>query len=204
MLLIAGGCREFVPLDDRIGVNASRVRAEAEQEPRLVERKQFGPEGRLLRSWSEWVIPGEPRRKHGVERHWSSGGQLTVERGWEDGLPRGWWRSWYVDGTLRSEFECAGPGEEREMSFYREDGSLSARGPGEDGLRGGVWTFFDEGGRRSKEGRYRRGVEDGEWTFWNEDGSLQARGTYINGIRVGEWERPGRRVKEPGSAAGGV
>ena len=133
---------------------------------------------------------------HGAERSWFRDGQLEKELTFDDGVPTGVWRTWYPDGSPRSELEM---GEEpRPMRFWYEDGTLEAEGQGVLGVREGLWTYYHRNGRIASTGPFRAGVEEGHWRYFDEEGNLEEEGRYEKGRRTGVWERPLPAPDAPG------
>ena len=137
---------------------------------------------------SERVVAVEPDGrtvKDGLHRTWYPDGTPRSERRFAAGEPAGVWRSWYPDGTLEQEYEFSD--EPRPMRYWHPDGSLSAEGPARRGVREGSWTFWYPGGGLRQRGGYLGGLKEGEWFLWHENGGLRSRGAYRADERVGEW-----------------
>lgn len=155
----------------------------------FIERKRL-PDGRSV--------------KHGLERRWYPGGELRSERYFDEGEPTGRWKSWWEDGSLRSDYTFHPLAEPTVMTFWHPGGRRSAQGLARRGTREGRWTHWYESGSVREEGTYLLGVKDGEWTYYWEDGSLRSRGRYAGGARVGQWQhgpRPPELEGEPSEAA---
>lgn len=144
------------------------------------------------------VLPDGRRVKDGPEIAWWPNGAKRAERRFAAGRPVGVWRTFWPDGTLRSEYSFDPEGRPTEMRFWHENGVLAARGAARDGLREGRWTFWWPNGNRREEGSYLANRREGEWTFWRPDGTLEARGLYRDGRRVGTWEHGPGAVEAPG------
>jgi len=156
------------------------------------ERHEVDPAtGRTLHEWSVFVTPGRGSMKHGVERIWFASGGLHWEREFRYGKATGIWRSWWENGNPRTECFYLGPDVERTMSFWREDGKLSAQGPARDGARTGHWRFWWSNGQLAEEGEYRGGLQEGTWQAWSRDGKRRFERTYEKNVRVAQKELPG-------------
>lgn len=192
-LLAAVACRGtepslYVPAPDDRGPGPTT--AELERQRTVVDRGHY-PGGERLRTEREvLVLPDGTRLRHGHEASWFPDGQLEFERYFERGEPTGTWRTWYPDGTPRSETPT-GAGADGRASWWHENGELSSRGPVEDGRKHGAWTHWHANGTRAAVGEYRRGRKQGPWTYWDEAGRVVAQGEYERGVRVGAWELRG-------------
>lgn len=144
------------------------------------------------------LLPDGRHLKDGVERRWFPDGTLELERGWSAGEPAGWWRSWWPDGSPRSEYRFE-PAQATTMRWWHPGGVLSSQGPARSGLREGSWRGWHPDGTLAFEGHYLAGRREGPWSTWHPDGSLGERGSYRADVRVGTWESyaPGER---PGAA----
>jgi len=164
---------------------------EPDPQGRIEERSEVDPEtGAPLHEWSVFITPGRGALKHGVERIWYKGGALQWEREFRYGKPNGPWRSWYENGNPCTECFYLGPDVERTMTFWREDGKLSAQGPACDAARRGQWRFWWANGQLAEEGEYRGGLKAGPWTAWSRDGKRRFERVYEKNVRVSQREVP--------------
>lgn len=134
--------------------------------------------GTLLREWN--LLPDGS--KQGKERVWRKDGSREWEKEWERGRPIGAWRSWYPGGQLRTECFYSGPGVERTMTAWHENGARRMQGPAIDGVR------------------------TGRWKAWFADGALAEEGDYAGGVRTGAWQvrtRPDEPFRSEDFSAGG-
>ena len=177
-------------------VDYSKMRAPGKaKEPdppgREEERREVDPEtGRLEHEWSVFVTPGRGAMKHGVERIYFPDGTLQWEREFRYGKPTGAWRSWYENGKPRTECFYLGSDVERTMTFWRDDGKISAVGPARDGVRVRTWKFYWSNGQLAEEGEYRGGLREGPWTGWSRDGARKFERVYEKNVRVSQREVP--------------
>ena len=189
VLASAPGCRGTTDL----GRVAAPLRAKESDPPgRLEEKRDVDPTtGAPVHEWSVFVTPGRGAIKHGVERVWFPNGQLEWEREFHYGKPTGAWRSYWSNGNPRTECYYLGPDVERTMTFWREDGKLSAQGPARDGARRGTWRFWWANGQLAEEGEYRGGLKEGPWTGWSRDGTRKFERVYAGNVRTSQREVPG-------------
>lgn len=186
----------------RSGPDLSQVKPpgrakEGDPPGRTEERSEVDPDtGKTTHSWSVVVTPGRGAIKHGVEKLWFPDGSPWWEREFRYGKPTGVWRSYWPNGNKRTECFYLGPDIERTMSFWREDGKLSAQGPACDGARRGKWRFWWANGQLAEEGEYRGGLREGNWVGWSRDGTRRFERVYEKNVRVSQ-----REVPEPVSAA---
>lgn len=164
------------------------------------ERSYFDRDLERPRTEVEYLVLWDGRSVlHGVERAWYANGRPRHERGFDHGEPRGWWRTWYEDGTLRSENEIV-PDAATPMRWWHPNGQLSSEGMARNSLREGAWRGWHPDGSLAYEGDYRGGVRHGPWTFWHPGGERAEAGEYRDGARIGEWQAwPAPEV--PGSSA---
>ena len=156
---------------------------------RTEERREVDPKtGVLLHEYSVFVTPGRGALKDGVERVYFPNGTMHWEREFRFGKPTGAWRSWYENGNPRTECFYLGPDVERTMSFWREDGKLSAQGPACDGARRGTWRFWWTNGQLAEEGQYQSSLKEGPWTGWSRDGKRKFERVYARNVRVSQKE----------------
>jgi antitoxin component YwqK of YwqJK toxin-antitoxin module len=153
------------------------------------ERTEVDPKtGKTTHEWSVIVTPGRGTIKHGVERLWFPDGSLWWEREFHYGKPTGIWRSYWENGKPRTECFYLGADVERTMTFWREDGKLSAQGPACDGARRGKWRFWWANGQLAEEGEYRSGLKEGSWIGWSRDGKRHFERVYEKNVRVSQRE----------------
>jgi antitoxin component YwqK of YwqJK toxin-antitoxin module len=153
-------------------------------------------------TWKVQADGGQVR--DGPERERAEDGTLLAERLFQAGRPAGTWRTWYRDGSPRSQIELGdgttlgwhrfwhpggilaaegqARGEVREgpWQFWDAEGNLERAGPFVGGRRHGWWTLW-EGGRKVAEGRYEHGARSGSWTLWDEQGEAHVRGAIEDG-----------------------
>lgn len=162
-------------------------RPDNESRGTLEPRRKLDPEtGRVTREWSMLVFEDRAPVKHGPERSYHPSGAPSWSREYHEGRPRGVWRSWYEDGTLRSESFLGDPSRETEMSFWHPNGQLSMRGPARDGSRTGTWTFWYANGQKAEEGQFRSSMKEGRWLAWTKDGRRTFERVYEKNVRVSE------------------
>jgi antitoxin component YwqK of YwqJK toxin-antitoxin module len=151
-------------------------------------RRSAYPDG-TPRSETRLIVWSDGRvERDGAEREYHKSGALVAERFFSHDRHVGTWRTWYPDGTVRSEVDFGSAADAPAMQrFWHPTGTLAAEGPLREGRRDGRWRYSDEAGRLQREGGYRDGKRDGPWTFYRADGSREAEGSYALGERVGEW-----------------
>ena len=153
----------------------------------LQPRRKLDPQtGRPLREWAVLVYPDRAPQKHGRETVWYPSGAKQWEREYHEGEPRGAWRSWYEDGTPRSEAFFAGAGVETTMTFWHANGVKSLQGPARDGVKCGAWTAWYPSGAVSERGEYVRGMREGTWNAWSLDGAQRFEVVYVRNVRKSE------------------
>jgi antitoxin component YwqK of YwqJK toxin-antitoxin module len=183
---LAGSCRS---LPDLSKLDPPPAAQEAEPTGRIENRSEIDDQsGKLTHEWTVLVVPGRGAIKHGQERNWYPGGALHWEREFRYGKPTGVWRSWYENGKPRTECFYFGPEVERTMTFWREDGKLTAQGPACDGARRGAWKFWWSNGQLAEQGEYRGGLREGVWQAWSEDGGRRYERVYEKNVRVSQRE----------------
>jgi hypothetical protein len=192
-LLLASLCVEGVS-GCRTSPDLSRIKPLAhakEPDPpgRTEERREVDPlTGKPRHEWSVLVTPGRGALKHGIERIWYPSGELQWEREFRYGKPTGIWRSYWQNGKPRTECFYLGPDVERTMSFWREDGRLSAQGPACGDARRGKWRFWWSNGQIAEEGEYKGGLKEGTWIGWSRDGKRRFERVYEKHVRVSQRE----------------
>lgn len=151
-----------------------------------------GPAPRQLHTELEGLVRiGGAFEKHGRERSFFRSGATEYERHWTHGAPAGTWKSWWENGTLRSQCEFTRDGSITDMFFWHANGQLEGRGPGLNGRRIGLWEFFRADGSKDSAGHFLDGTREGEWTFWDECGEVIETGRFERGAKVGDWyQRP--------------
>jgi len=147
------------------------------------------PDGSPKREFSVLVWSDGRTERDGREREFHPSGALAAERTFSHERPSGVWRTWYFDGTPRSEIDFGEPGSgaTRVHRFWHENGQLAAEGPAVEGIREGVWSYWTPQGTLERRGGYQGGKRDGPWTFYASDGAKRAEGRYALGARVGSW-----------------
>ena len=189
LLALASGCRGDIDYSKIPKPPPAR-----EQDPlgREEERREVDPQtGRLEHEWSVFVTPGRGSLKHGTERIYFPNGKLHWEREYRYGKPTGAWRSFYENGQERTECFYLGPDVPRTMTFWREDGKVSAQGPAVDGSRRGTWRFYWANGRLAEEGEYKEGMREGTWMGWSREGKRRFERIYKKNVRVSQREMSG-------------
>jgi antitoxin component YwqK of YwqJK toxin-antitoxin module len=152
-------------------------------------RRSTRADGSLSSEVELRVRPDGRSERDGAEREFHPDGRLAAERFFARDRPTGLWRTWFVDGTLRSEVDFGPPGdtELRTSRHWHANGALAAEGATKGGIRQGPWTFRLESGGLLWVGAYRDGRRDGSWVIHHSDGRKEAEGTYLRGQRVGSW-----------------
>jgi hypothetical protein len=147
------------------------------------------PDGSRRSEWNVLVWPDGRTERDGREREYHPNGALRSEGSFERGAPVGVWRTWFPDGTPRSEVDFGAPGSPQTGldRFWHANGRPAAEGPAIRGVREGRWTFWSENGLLAREGVYRAGRREGTWVFYDELGARRGEGLYASGERVGSW-----------------
>lgn len=178
LLLLAGACLVQRPLRDAPPPTAAHE-----------VRRSFHADGTTrsevrVRVWSDGRV-----ERDGPEREYFPGGGLEAERFFEHDAPTGSWRTWFADGTLRSEVDYGAPGSRVPgvHRFWHANGNLAAEGPAVGGVREGRWSYWSESGVLLRVGDYRSGKRVGLWSFRDERGAKRAEGLYALGARIGSW-----------------
>jgi hypothetical protein len=186
LIACTGGCRAKLDLSK---IQTPAAAKEPEPTGRAEVRREVDDATGMVTSESAvLVVPGRGAIKHGIERIWYPSGALHWEREFRFGKPSGVWRSWWENGRPRTECYYYGPEVERTMSFWREDGKLSAQGPACDGQRRGHWKLWWSTGQISDEGEYRGGFREGKWDAWSQDGQRRFEIVYERNVRVSKRE----------------
>jgi antitoxin component YwqK of YwqJK toxin-antitoxin module len=152
-------------------------------------RRSYHSDG-STRSETRVVVWSDGRiERDGPEREFYPSGVLEAERFFDHGAPSRVWRTWFADGTPRSEVDFGAPGSAGTsvQRFWHASGLLAAEGTAVGGVREGAWTFWSENGAILRTGSYRRGKREGPWSFHDESGGRRAAGDYAEGKRVGTW-----------------
>jgi len=159
------------------------------REPVFERRRSYFDSGaaQLAREHGVLILHDNSAVRHGRDVAWYANGRRRYEREFERGEPRGRWRTWFESGVLESDATYT-PGRLTQMSWWREDGSISSSGAHVMGLREGPWSSFHSSGMLAARGNYRRGERDGAWSFFDEAGRLLECGEYVRGERSGAWE----------------
>ena len=153
------------------------------------EHQQIDPKtGQTLHAWSTVAIGNGLSKKHGKETVLRKDGSKEWEREWDRGQPAGLWRSWYPNGTMRSEVFFAGPLEERPMTFWFDNGQRRMQGPARNGVRCGHWQIWFANGQLAEEGEFVGSRREGEWQAWSEDGKTPFVRVYQHDVRLEERE----------------
>jgi hypothetical protein len=152
-------------------------------------RRRSRPDGRVEREVVLLLRPDGRVERDGVEREFHADGRLAAERSFARDVATGLWRTWYPDGSLRSEVDFGPPGscETRPSRHWHPGGQLSAAGTTRAGVREGPWTHYSPEGALRAAGAYRNGLRDGPWVLYDAHGRKQAEGSYSGGVRVGSW-----------------
>jgi hypothetical protein len=185
-LLVALGCACRQTLSVPMTMRAMSVPELGPAEPDV--RRTYwpgGPTPENLRSEIEGLTQrGGAFVKHGSERTFFPSGAREVERHWLLGTPAKTWRTWWEDGTLRSECEFPEDGRSITMSFWHANGKLEAQGTAIHGRRFGHWDFYHPNGERESSGELFDGKREGEWSKWNECGELIEQASYAKNVLV--------------------
>ncbi len=129
-------------------------------------------------SWGKQTIPYADGKKNGIEAIYDANGKLFNETTWEcgkqNGIDRGYdestgkvfWEGEFVNGVHHG----------LERTYY-DDGSLKTEGMRMNGKKNGVEKLYDESGRLRRITHYMDGKKDGEIVVFDENGSLIHLGT---------------------------
>jgi hypothetical protein len=155
-------------------------------EPVLDRRRSYfdNDTTRPHREFHVLIYPDGRHVPHGRDTSWYADGKLEWEREFEDGEPTGVWRSWYENGSPRSE-ATFGSADLAPMRWWHANGQLSSEGLAVNGAKDGAWTHWHANGVTSAEGRYLLGKREGPWTLWKEDGAIAERVEYRADQKVG-------------------
>ncbi len=191
ILLIAftAACRSeaaarFVPL--LITTVSALPSPDSNERHASVERQYHSATEQLVFEREVLILPGGKVLANGRASAWFPDGTQEFERFYDCGEPTGVWKTWYRDGTPRSEVFCGMKGSGLTTWWY-ENGALSSQGPSSRGFKQGAWVHWNENGSKAAEGAYRQGRRQGPWRLWDESGEPAASGSYENGVRVGRW-----------------
>lgn len=92
--------------------------------------------------------------RHGTWRHFSAGGALRSEGGYDRGVLHGPW------------------------TWYRATGGLLQRGGFAHGDKHGYWERWTAAGTLVDSGHWEHGRKTGEWTYYDTDGSIRKTTTH--------------------------
>ena len=98
-------------------------------------------------------------KKEGKEKEWDISGQLIAQGSYEDGSKTGVWKTWYADGTPKTEIDWT-PDGQIVLQFYDSIGQhlvtdgngeyfyttekYTHRGVVENGKKSGLWTGYEK------------------------------------------------------------
>ena len=156
--------------------------------PTRETRRVVRPDG-STKEFELLVGPDGRGERDGLEREFHADGRLAAERSFARDVPTGVWRTWYPDGTLRSEVDFGPPASRdvRTSRHWHPGGELAAVGTTRTGVRDGEWAAWSPEGVMLSAGAYREGRRDGPWKLYDATGRLRAQGAFAQGARVGAW-----------------
>jgi len=140
VLFSSGSNRNFTELFYQNGTRAAAGVFEGEQKDSVWT--YYSEQDGSLRLKESYCLG----KLHGKVRHYYSGGQISEELGWKEGLKEGSWIQYYEDGKLRLKAsylnnELHGP-----YAVYQPDGDPVVRGDYLHGMTHGWWSYYDENG----------------------------------------------------------
>lgn len=140
-------------------------------------------EGQITSAVEYWVDRDGNEVRHGVEALFWPDGSPKAHREFTYGTPSGRWRTFYQDGTLRSDHDLQA-GQSTPMVYYHPNGKEAARGAAVAGQRTGDWTYWYGTGVVAERGGYLEGKRHGPWAYFERDASLKEEAMYQAGQRV--------------------
>lgn len=107
----------------------------------------------------------------------------------EQGIREGYWKNFYSDGSLSSEYTF----EEGDLNGvyvgYWKNGELHSKGSYKNDKKEGRWTYHHQkNGEVKLLINFREGQYHGSWKHYHESGNLLEQGHYKNGKKDGRWE----------------
>ena len=94
-------------------------------------------------------------------------------------------RTYYDDGTLKSEGWKRFNAKTDYWTFYHPNGKTSEKGFFAYDKREKYWFFYDQNRIRTKQGRYENGKEIGWWLFYDKKGRIDHKCQLKDGIEDG-------------------
>ena len=94
-------------------------------------------------------------------------------------------RSYYSDGTIKSEGWLQDNKKVDFWTFYYSNGKVKEKGHYTQNLRTKYWHFYNENGIVKSEGHYVAGKRNNWWSFYNTTGHLIHKCQLQNGIKNG-------------------
>ncbi|MDF1838472.1 MAG: hypothetical protein P1V35_11440 [Planctomycetota bacterium] len=147
------------------------------------ERISRNSGGQITSSAEYWIDAEGNEIRHGVEAQFWPDGSPKAHREFNQGTPSGRWKTFYQDGTLRSDHELQ-PGQATPMVYFHPNGQDAAKGLAVAGQRTGDWSYWFASGVLAEEGGYLKGRRHGPWRFYLKDGKLKEEALYESGKRV--------------------
>lgn len=117
---------------------------------------------------------GRPRR-HGPSRTWYEDGTLRTEEHWHEGKRDGRFVEYHRNGRKAREGTYRLDDKVGTWTIWFEDGALEERSEWVANVPHGRAATWHRGGARRSEGRYCMGAQCGTWTTWDERGREQGR-----------------------------
>ena len=99
----------------------------------------------------------------------TNSGLITSEGTLKDGKPNGYWKTYHLNGKLKTEGNRVN---------YNLDG---------------IWRFYDINGYLTTEINYKDGLKNGEWISYNEKGEKKISYVYKRGIEI---KRDGIKIRK--------
>jgi len=199
-----------------------------------IAEERWYDRGKLHGRLRAWDRHGQLKREmsfrngklDGTTRLWL-GGTLVVEATYEEGAaPCGVWKTWYDDGSRKSEAPYVAGRLDGVYRSWHPSGEEALEGPYVDGNLEGTWRQWDDhgtllgsfemkhghgtfqrwhpSGKLRMEGAYRDGKMHGTWTQWNPSGVVLGSFEMTDGDGTySEWFEDGRLAVE-GEMRGGA
>ncbi len=130
-----------------------------------------------------YVLKASPSVLNGSFWQFFENEKVAIKGGYSLGVPKGLWRYYYENGSLRLEGNLENQ-QVGDWKYYYENGQLQKMGRLNGQREEGAWTYFYENGTLSKRGDYLQGKEQGKWTYFYEDSVRKAEAVYENGEGV--------------------
>lgn len=106
----------------------------------------------------------------------------------ESGLRDGYWKEYYLDGTLKAEGEYENGLKISEWKYYHPNGQMEQKGKYKKGeIPHGTWTWWYDTGNLKRTEQFSNGKEDGELIEYNDSGKVITKGEYVDGEKDGPW-----------------